>query len=74
MVHTNEEFIKYFKKQLAERKWTLKEYVRMLNERYNWGITVANFSARLYRSSFRFEEIVKILDMLDKQLIIVDKE
>lgn len=74
MENRNDEFVKYVKKELIEQKMTMRELSERINERYKWGMSTSSFSNKLYRGTFRYTDIVEILDCLGKKLVIVDND
>ena len=49
---------------IVKSGWTMTQVVDELNKKYNRDTSIQNFSSKLKRESFKYTEVVEILDII----------
>jgi len=73
MVYSNKDIKKFVRLKLIEKDMTLKDLVETINKRFDRGTSYNNFTNKLSRGSFCYEELMEIVDSLGLQVKLVEK-
>ena len=57
------------KAQIIRAGMTMQQVVDLLSDEYGWSDSVSNFSNKLARGSFRYEEAVQLAEVLGYELV-----
>lgn len=73
MVYSDKDLKRIIRLKLIERDMTIKDLVEIINKRFDRGTSYNNFTNKLSKGSFRYEELMEIVDSLGLQVKLVEK-
>ena len=73
MVYSDKDLKRIIKLKLIEKDMTIKDLVEIINKRFDRGTSYNNFTNKLAKGSFRYEELMEIVDSLGLQIKLVEK-
>ena len=62
------------KANIVRAGFTMQEALEKLHTKYGWSISISNLSAKLQRSSLRYQEAIELADVIGYDIVWVPRK